>query len=249
MSTPTERGIIMTGESVRGILDGRKTQTRRVVKIDPWGAESYWHAVTQEVTPADTYGRHGFWSGPGRDVGTDSIAMMRCPYGVVGDRLWVRETAWYDRTLIPVLGYHRCFFEGRDMRRENANGGESGQQPYESTAGILNLNASLKRRPSILMPRWASRITLEITDVRVERLQDISESDAKAEGVERCACPDDVTPDDGLLNAECGYFPPRSYVEGYRAQWDLINGKRNGGAYAWETNCWVWVLTFSRVSA
>lgn len=240
MSTPTERGIIMTGESVRGILDGRKTKTRRVAKPQPGYGLGY-VLINGKARPV----------GPDYpDCDSEAIA---CPYGVVGDRLWVRETHFIldgrpDVVLLPAP--NRPDYPWKAMVTYQADDSLStiADVPLLDWREAYDSDERRWRSP-IHMPRWASRIRLEITDVRVERLHDISESDAKAEGVERCTSPDDVTSDDGVLNAECGYFPPRSYVEGYRPQWDLINGKRDGGAYAWEKNCWVWVLAFSRVSA
>jgi hypothetical protein len=96
-----------------------------------------------------------------------------------------------------------------------------------------------KRRPSIHMPRRFCRIELEIVQVRVERLQDISEADAKAEG---CAMAAETHPSDEALREECGYFPPRSYEHGYRLLWEQINGPG-----AWDANPWVWVVEFRRI--
>lgn len=157
----------------------------------------------------------------------DTIHRLYCRYQI-GDRIWFRETAWYDREIIPVLGYRRAFFEGGDMRRENANGGESGQQPYESTAELLDLNSTLQKRPSILMPRWACRIVREITAVRPERVNDISEDDAIAEG---CF---DEREHDGALPSEV-----------YRHLWYDLNADRS----PWERNDWVWVISYKRIEA
>jgi len=106
-------------------------------------------------------------------------------------------------------------------------------------------------RPSIYMPRWASRINLEITDVRVQRLQDISEEDAKAEGAE-CLCSiedakaDERARENGNMNGnmEEGYFSPKSYVDGFQRLWDSINAARGIG---WDVNPWVWAVSFRRV--
>ena len=139
-----------------------------------------------------------------------------CPYGVPGDRLWVRET-W--TTESPRW---------------------DGEKPEAFMDSVLTHNDALLYkatdkdadriwRPSIFMPRWASRITLEITDVRVERLQDISEADAEAEG----ATPQVVLPGDAV-----------SYVAGFYWLWDSINAKRG---YGWDRNPLVWVITFRRL--
>ena len=100
----------------------------------------------------------------------------------------------------------------------------------------------------IHMPRWASRLTLEITEVRVERVQAIGEVAARAEGVDREAWPEDITNDDATLNAECGYFPPRFYVAGFARRWDALNARRSGGAFSWQRNPWVWSISFRQLS-
>lgn len=147
MSQVNERGILFSGEMVRAILDGRKTQTRRVAKLtasgrirEP-GSQRNWHT-------------------------DDPQCVNGCPYGMPGDRLWVRETwasdgaqVWYKADTDPGPANEVC---------EYPNGAY-----FEG-----------KWKPSIHMPSWASRILLEITDVRVERLHDISEEDARAEGFE-----------------------------------------------------------------
>ncbi len=132
---------------------------------------------------------------------------LRCPYGQPGDRLWVRET-WTPCGPLPTDGvlYRSDFPEGP---------------------------LSIKFKPSIHMPRWASRITLDITDVRVERLQDISEADAQAEG-----CPIECMSPTGDDSGSAIYGPA-----GYRALWDTINGHGS-----WDANPWVWVVEFATAS-
>lgn len=190
-----ERPILFSAPMVRAILSGRKCQTRRVVK----GNALKW---------LDHFGfTPGFVANPENH---------QCPYGQPGDRLWVRENGW-ERP-----------YRTANMMREGADTWE----PYYFDAdGYGNADAEqfkelgFKRRPSIHMPRWASRITLEITGVRVERLQDISEADATAEGV--------VVP--GFPGAE-------SAIGAFHELWASIHGP-----YAWELNPWVWVIEFRRV--
>ena len=138
-----ERPILCSAPDVMAILDGRKTQTRRIMKPQP---NRTW---PDEVTP--------HWSVGGNRTLPGASNPLRCPYGVPGDRLWVRE-AWR----LP-------------------DGAPKGWVDYRAD----DTRDGFKWKPSIHMPRWASRITLEVTDVRVERLQDISEADAMAEGVRR----------------------------------------------------------------
>lgn len=170
-----ERPIIFSGESVRAILDGRKVQTRRVIK---------------PVQPRDD----GRWPA-GRDPVPD------CPFGRVGDRLWVRET-WADHP--------------------------DGDGPiYRATDPTWDDEpGSIRWRPPIHMPRWASRLTLEVAGVRVERLQAIDKAGARAEGCHGI---------DG--DGHRGYVPP---LDQFEAAWDALNGKRA----PWSSNPWVWVVTF-----
>lgn len=168
-----ERPILFSGEMVRAILDGRKTQTRRVVK----GIALDWLAPDM-FTPR-------FVASPENDL---------CQYGKVGDRLWVRET-------------FQPYGDG---------------YAYRATPAIPE-NHNWK--PSIFMPRAASRITLEITNVRVERLNEISDKDAEAEGVEAWS--------------NSGNSPAWKF----QCLWDRINGKK----YPWSSNPWVWVIEFRKI--
>ena len=211
-----ERPILLNDEMVRAILDGRKTQTRRVAKNVHLDSRyrAKWKAVRKHT-----------------EVSIDTPAAMLgevCPYGQPGDRLWVRE-AWQG-PLVPWNRAPELFedsrpFECPEYCEYRADGG---------TAPVF-MNADDEERqgwrPSIHMPRWASRITLEITDVRVERLQDISEEDAKAEGVmgEKEAAAADLQ----------WYDKPR---RAFRFLWQSINGPDSWGA-----NPWVWVIEFKRI--
>ncbi len=205
------RPILFNGDMVRAILDGRKTQTRRVIKPQPseeWQPFSYGeiHGYDKngELSP-DIVKGHGVCNENGDDGYT-------CPFGAVGDLLWVRET-------IQHHGYAgaKHFVYSAD--------GKSGSHRYQFFKKHVI--------PSIFMPRYASRITLEITGVGVERLRDISEADAIAEGITMC---------------ESGYFwwnaykqknPHRNAIGAYRDLWKSING-----AGSWDANPWVWVIDF-----
>lgn len=203
MKTAYERPILFSGAMVRAILNGSKTQTRRVVKPQP--EEGY--RLTE--IPMSTKG--GEWA-LDRNPSHDSEIRLLCPYGKPGDRLWVREAV----CLRP---------EGYGYRADN--------DPTNNPTRWI---------PSIHMPREASRITLEITDVRVERLQDISEADAEAEGV---AVGDWIT-----LHGQFASLPmsvSRGAVtarESFQCLWNGLNGRRG---YNWESNPFVWVVTFKRL--
>lgn len=190
-----ERPILMSAPMVRALLAGTKTQTRRVVKPQP------------SILSGDLL----CWKD---DALTDDEMAARCPYGRPGDRLWVRET----HSIGPGPGVPLQPGESAGTLRWPhvtylADGAiERRDTRWKGAFGVT--------RPSIHMPRWASRITLRITDVQVERLQDISEKDAVAEGT--------AGHPDGPWHA-------------YRSLWTLINGPGS-----WDANPWVWVLTFEK---
>lgn len=203
-----ERPILFSGPMVRALLAGTKTQTRRVNGLDVINAEP------------DRYEFIGITSGPGvphfafHDKKTSAQVLVKCPYGQPGDRLWVRET-WR----------HRAIGEGA------SDAGQRTDYVYRATENVDGLAERWK--PSIHMPRAASRITLEIVSVRVERLQDISEVDALAEG----APPSHPSID--RISREFGYADfPRSW---YAQLWEQINGPGS-----WDANPWVWVVEFRK---
>lgn len=200
-----ERPILFSGPMMRAILEGRKTQTRRVVKPQP---PARYQNLWPEFNGRGTVGPIGwFWSKETSGSGAeqqDLIGINPCPYGRIGDRLWVRET-WlpFDRDHRPPDYAYRADVtpDGEDVRQEH-----------------IRCGRNYRWRPSIHMPRAASRITLEMTSVRVERLQGISEADAMAEGCERIE----------LGPHEIGGIPVHpmtsSYFEAFRKLWQSING-------------------------
>lgn len=210
---------------VRAILNGTKTQTRRVVKP----VRGFEHNnVCRPDMAADQHAV--WWHGESERVG----CLQECPYGQPGDRLWVRETWQYADWTDDGQPYVRYASDSQVRFCEGAGEGESLVDIWAHLSSpdnyeIDNKAADRKWRPSIFMPRWASRLTLTITDVRVERLQDCSESDAEAEGIAFIREHPDL---DETLTA------PQLYA----AVWDSING-----AGAWDANPWVWVVTFRRV--
>ncbi|MEY0948827.1 hypothetical protein AB7179_01365 [Providencia manganoxydans] len=199
-----ERGIIFNSEMVRAILDGRKTQTRRIMKPQPKtnenGGFSWPSNICQSMINIKEMmqDNEGVWAG---------IAGIACPHGGVGDRLWVRETFKAGLCTESTIAY------------------KATHKPSDLEEGW---HEEIKWTPSIHMPRWASRITLEITDVRVERLQEASDDDFKAEGypLER-----ELT--GGSTDAFCWF----------RNLWDSISKPECN----FESNPWVWVIEFKRV--
>jgi hypothetical protein len=216
---PRERPILFSGPMVQAILAGTKTQTRRLVKTPlectVHDRRPLWDQIV--VDPGGTV----FGPGPyvkvpytGGDMGEDVIdsTRQRCPYGYPGEHLWVRE-AWCDPMGDRVPVYR-------------ADGDSAAERVAARTAPSIAREYPKSRwRPSIHMPRWASRITLEITEVRVHRLQEISDADALAEGFEKEPC---------VPIHPCDWF---------RDLWDSING-----AGSWEANPWVWAISFRRVT-
>jgi len=218
-----ERPILFSGPMVRALLDGTKTQTRRVVKPMPKWAKQF-PICKPEGMKAD----HEilWWNGEHEHVGVS----QSCPYGKVGDRLWVREA----HTIHSTHGQHRI-----DDHRWGPWDGLPTRFNEDRTK-IAYFREGFDRsfcgkwKPSIHMPRWASRLTLEITDVRVERLQDISEPDAMAEGAEPCA--------NGVWFDRNPAFAGSDAKGAYYALWEAINGKGS-----WAANPWVWVVSFEVV--
>lgn len=218
-----ERPMLMSAPMVRAILAGTKTQTRRLVK-------------PPRNRPAFVLLDHGNgWWPYQSDDGESELCddgmehPYTCPYGKPGDRLWVRE-AWRVIDLADVFApreitaAHRIWFE--------ADG------PHEPPAG--------RYRPGMFMPRWASRILLEVTAVRVELLQEISEADAIAEGVTPIwpdGPRDDGGPNHYTVDVDPGHLNGPTAATVYRMLWDLINGEGS-----WDANQWVWVVEFKRVT-
>lgn len=197
-----ERPILFSGPMVRAILAGKKTQTRRVAKprFDGGVPCEHWEPSLDRTAMC----RHCCHGSEG----------LGCPYGEVGDRLWVKETFYDCRgDTVNKLAEYRA-----DWKDEDENWYDRG----------------FKWKPSIFMPRKLSRITLEITGVRVERLQDISEADAMAEGI--------AEPIDGVYFNYLSNKPSPSAVHSYWTLWESINL-----AGSWQQNPWVWVIEFKKL--
>ncbi len=218
-----ERGILFSAPMVRAILAGTKTQTRRVVKHRAFGASD---------TPGyDWTFRNPRTGGCWNDV-SHARMLELCPYGVIGDRLWVRETwqAW------ERVSHEYDEWEPLDReRRAGATWAEwlDEHRPPDSIEYRATSESQGPWTPAIHMPRWASRILLEVTGVRVERLQAITEADAKAEG---------VRPFPLDLEGDC--WTDGTYRTAYNYLWNEINGWNPN---SWVANPWVWVVEFKRV--
>ena len=206
-----ERPILFSGPMVRAILDGRKTQTRRIMKPQPTYDGFWWS--------------HKGYSCGGEKQFRDGLPLfVGCPYGAVGDRLWVRET-----------------FAPMQENRPIANPAIYDNKPaWYRADNDRPMWAGKTWKPSIHMPRWASRITLEITGVRVERLNEISESDAVREG-----CFLDPSCEQ---NGNCGFsngvtsMCHSTAISAFMGLWSYINGPES-----WAENPFVWVIEFKRI--
>lgn len=219
-----ERPILFSAPMVQAILAGNKTQTRRTIKW-PIMDKTIWFELDE-----------GY--GPDLVNPKEPIDHL-CPYGKIGDQLWVRE-----KSRIGSSGWHHI--DGGWYCIDYAAGGSSmrnGEAPKHYPELSHNKDFSLRWQPSIHMPRWASRIQLEITNIRVERLQDINEADAKAEG-----CDSDMTEWGSIywFHGVEGYKSGKSFAdsakEAFTRLWETINGPDS-----WTANPWVWVIEFKRV--
>ena len=219
--------LLMTPYNVKRILDKKKTQTRRIVK----GVALEW--LNGRSIP--------------QNFKTPTPWLYICPYGKIGDSLWIRET-WADCNSAegPCLVYRadgavRTWHEFSTTFGEDYGAGPS--MNYEAYPGYYSmwyedlLNRDIHKeegyrwKPPIFMPKWACRLWLEITDVRVERVQDISQEDALAEGIQQ--------------SEQTGQYLPggNDYPDwAFRDLWNSINEKNGHG---WDVNDWVWVLTFT----
>lgn len=242
-----ERGMIFNSEMVRAILDGRKTQTRRIMKVQPESNQLGLLLITDSTKHSDIGKYH--WAESNATGNHVRSKLFSSQFGAVGERIWVRET-W------AILGNEDgCYVDWEDnlCKGDERSAARIYRASCEQRPGDYGLwsipdDAYWKPhtkehkfegawRPSIHMPRWASRILLEITDVRVERLNAISEEDARAEGII----------DGGCLNCgepePCGCANPEpDATDAFAYLWQSIYGQDN-----WNANPWVWVIEFKRV--
>jgi hypothetical protein len=249
--------INLKSHEVRAILDGRKTQTRRVIKD-----ATLIHAECSDMVKPFDDGTYYMCA----HNGTHMTGQFECPYGKPGDLLWVRE-AWSTRKATDPLSPK---YIERAATEAGYKSGPYSPLKYRSDGmytkwgddDLNQLGGWGKWRPSIHMPRWASRITLEITDIRVERLQEIVPLDAVAEGISEYATAGtmrehgmawgevlDGTPDDAIYwladySAALPEDADRAITldprESFKALWHVVNGPES-----WKSNPWVWAVSFA----
>lgn len=211
-----ERPILFSGPMVRAILEGRKTQTRRVA--NPRKGHNAGNLFLGYIPERESY----WFSDPLPHANPFSSFEVPCPYGVPGDRLWVREAHAILSVQYPTVCVAMAERMPPGKTLSDTDGGlDLFRIEDHARFKWFEDRVDERWRPSIFMPREVSRLTLEVVSVGVERVQEISRADAQAEGMESC------TPGDQ-----------------YRVLWDHINGKREG--CAWADNPWVWCISFRR---
>ena len=223
-----ERPILFNAEMVKAIIKGRKTMTRRIVKMHhskgcPWAYNKNDNSGYEWIEADPDFSGWDY---------RQPCRCINCPYSIPGDRLWVRETyyryGFWKKNGLTEAGKQKWKFFARSPVVKYYDNPPDFIKPnsYRETAWY--------KRPSIFMPRWASRITLEITRVRVERLQEITEEDAAKEGLQ------DWYPDPKKPNGA----PYMTNKRRFQDLWDSINGKK----CPWNSNPWVWCISFRRVN-
>lgn len=246
----TERPILMSGPMVRTTLADRKTNTRRLMKVPP--------GTSADGVYCDRYNksdRWAWWLPDGRMVRPETFA---CPYGAVGDRLWVRE-AWRTSEALDKLNATQIAAKALDANYKRpwapivyGDGVERDWDHDSIPVESGGWGGPGRRRLGRFMPRWLSRITIEVTGVRVERLQGISEEDAKAEGLSPITKDGHLVkygiPDrDGLPGTGNDGWPWQEWEvdprKAFRKLWDSINHDRA----PWASNPFVWVVAFKRI--
>ncbi|MDE8557004.1 hypothetical protein [Pantoea vagans] len=236
-----ERPIIFNADMVRAVLDGRKTQTRRIVNGVPSSHD--FHGWVLSSTSAKDEGK-ACWA-IGKSPLLNKPIRVRCPFGEVGDRLWVRES-FYEHGRWQGGGYdpEDSYFVSDKKVLYPADGI---QRPAERKREDF-----WRSRPSIHMPRWASRITLEITGVRVERIQDINHDDSYAEGIhtevwDQTVVAKNYRETDAFFqfwSEDMDHYVEMDelYCQSFGSLWQSIYGDDS-----WQANPWVWVIEFKRV--
>lgn len=215
-TTTRERPIIFSAPMIRAILAGRKTMTRRAIKPQPERQPVACAYVTSGWALEGLPNEHG--------VKGCSCIEVKCPYGVPGSRLYVKEAAY----IAPPNFCDPIDANARDDQGRPRVIGYAASMDGEAVRCAEDYG--VKKTSPIFLPRWASRITLEITEVRVERVQSISEADVRAKGIEWNEGPFRV----GHTN----------HISAFKSSWDKLNGPRG---FPWESNPWVWVLSFRRI--
>jgi hypothetical protein len=249
-----ERPVLFSGPMVRAIMDGVKTQTRRIIdwKVREPGLNLGFSGLEPGYYCSDLPSSGWVLRSRGGPSGcwNDRTHPLHCPYGLTGDRLWVRE-AWRTGAALDKLNAteiaERCLDAGWEKPWAPIQYEADGKRRMWSED---DFGGPGRPRLARFIPRWASRLTLEVVSVRVERLREISEKDARAEGIREVTKDGNVRKyciyDQGDTSSTPWADMPRTAVEAFRALWDGINAESGNG---WDVNPWVWVIEFRWVSA
>lgn len=234
-----EKPILFSGEMVRAILEGKKTQTRRVLKRQPYQKENgdlYWRVHSNHEIHIDDF-----------FATQNAMPGLWCPYGMPGDQLWVRETwlmldhyHWAEPDkpdYMMVNTYKQPFRNGFSYRASTDEEGDEIRKEY-----------GYKWKPSIHMPRRVSRLQLLIKDIRVEQLCDITELEAYYEGIDPTPClrcdESGICPSENNPCEDCDGKGDHDSRDNFRELWNQLNEKRGFG---WDVNPWVWVVEFEKI--
>jgi hypothetical protein len=219
-----ERPILFSGPMVRAILEGRKTMTRRVINTGRFDQATWDISSTSDGGGIFRLSKDDivFNTPCGMPAKSMQDKIIRCPYGQPGDRLWVKETT----VKVEDWGYQGPVYLESETGRQVV---EDGLSPGWDDMTEVEPD-EIKLRPSIYMTRSMARILLDITDVRVERVQDISDGDVAREGV-------------AWSSMQLGNRHGSPARDAFADLWDSINAKRG---YGWDANPWVWVIEFKR---
>lgn len=240
-----EHPILFSPVMVEAIQEGRKTMTRREIKLVSKRSGEIEEIIPNENWPKSNWkqflGRRAY---PTTPVAYEILEMFNCPYGQIGDHLWVKEThflfgAW-KRNGVTSTGKEKWKFHPHVM-----------QQPKYLDNPPLNFKTSRDKenpglpkwykRNSLFMPKWASRITLEVTAIRAEKVKEISEQDAMAEGVE-FKLPKITSAATGWKHCQSGFYNAKNASHSFFTLWEKINGEQS-----LESNPYVWVITFKNI--
>lgn len=245
MNRVNEKPILFSGPMVRAIMDGRKTQTRRVVNTGRFD-QIHWDLSLVEGSLIRHSKTGIVFNTPGGGLAKSmQDRVVRCPYGKPGDGLWVRETFYQ-----PADGYMDASSEWVHtwIRSKSQLVYAADQEAVDTSWKSTPFKHCLLKRPSIHMPRWASRLNLGVLNIRAERLQDITETDALKEGFETspCAACDErgYWANESEICEDCAGDGWHSARQNFIATWDSLNADRG---YSWSVNPWVWAIEFKRI--
>ena len=252
MSTIKERPILFTAPMVQAILEGRKTQTRRILK----GIDLQYVQADKSYESGEVYSTYQAFYDNGKYSVTrhslkDWVSILKCPYGNVGDELWVRENVYADHDQSEVITCAK-YFDGVSVLYDGTHDDPDADEYEKYEGSLAHWWYSRETCPSIHMPRWASRIQLRITDIRIEQLKSVSEQDAISEGLKSISKDGELfkwgLPDyDGFPGNDNHGWPWNCWeispISAFMKVWEMVHGEGS-----WNKNPWVWVVEFELIN-